>query len=136
MSLSSEDKHALEHILQELSDMLNVLDRMPASPYAVDLLEIAGALLEQQVKEDRVYDIPQEMNEEDTQRIHDLFAENGPLASLDKQAKNADSHITNGISSDIINEGGFHFLNPNEQNKPKEIGETPTPDELKDWFDI
>ena len=145
MSLTPDEKMVFNRVMGQLLAILDTLDRTPCNPQTIDLIEIAGSLLEQQVKDDRAYDQPplldasdeiigpsgETMDADETQRI----AEDSPLASFAKQASDAEEHVSNGLADEIIKQGGFHFLEP-DAKKPGDNKDIPSPDDLKGWFDI
>lgn len=147
MALTPDEKAVFNRIMGQFLAMLDTLDRMPCNPHTIDLIEIAGSLLEQQVKDDRAYDEvppPQEasdgiigpsgenMDADETQQI----AEDSPLANFARQASDAEDHVTNGLGNDIIKQGGFLFLNPEAKTSSGDSRDIPSPDDLKGWFDI
>jgi hypothetical protein len=145
MGLSSEDKQLFNRLLGQLLNVLDTLDRMPANPHAVDLIEIAGSILEQQLKDDIAYEIPPPQSEasngigpsgdEDAEADEtQIIQPDSPLASFAKQAADADEHVANNLTGEIIQEGGFKFLKPGA--KPDREKDIPSPDDLEGWFNI
>lgn len=144
MSLSSDDKRALNQIMAEMLKLLDRLDNIHGvDPRPIDLIEIAGHLLQEQVEQDRFYP----NTEEDGAGSSDDEDEDGSDINIiippgtfeethiENQASSAVNSIQNGLSSDIIKEGGFQFLN-SAAKEGEENKDIPSPDELKDWFDI
>lgn len=150
MSLTPEEKTVFNRIMGQLLAMLDTLDRMPCNPHTIDLIEIAGSLLKQQVEENLAYD-PQpdqhqhhhdasdgiigpsgeNMDANETQAI----PEDSPLASFAQQASDAEEHVTNGLGNEIIKQGGFLFLNPDAKTSG-DAKDIPSSDDLQGWFNI
>lgn len=56
MSLSRKDKEALYQAIMRLARMINDLENTTVDPRALDMLEICGSLLEQQIEMDIVFE--------------------------------------------------------------------------------
>lgn len=56
MSLSRKDKEALNRAIMRLAKIINNLEGSPVDPRVLDMLEICGSLLEQQIEMDIVFE--------------------------------------------------------------------------------
>lgn len=144
MSLTPNDKRVLNQLMAQLLSILDSLDEIHGvDPRPIDLLEIAGHLLQEQVEQNRFYPnteedgaVSSEDNEDEEESNIDVIPP-GTFEEqhIEDQASSAVNSIQNGLSSDIIKEGGFQFLNSAAKDG-EEKKDIPSPDELKDWFDI
>ena len=89
MSLRDEHKMALGAAVTAILQILNGLEHLPADGRALDLLEIAGSLLEQQIKQDVVFesceeDVAHHVNpfEQQTLFFEEIDEETLPLNAL------------------------------------------------------
>lgn len=56
MSLSRKDKEALHQAILKLARMINNLENIPIDPRVLDMIEICGSLIEQQIEMDIVFE--------------------------------------------------------------------------------
>lgn len=135
MSLTPDDKNSINQIMEQLLNSLNRLEQINGvDPRAMDLIEIAGHLLQEQIEENKFYESSDEESDEDGD------GEIIPPGTFDEehienQAASAVNSIQDGLSNEIIKEGGFQFLNSTAKDGD-ESRDIPSPDELKDWFDM
>jgi len=67
MSLSHKDKEVLHLAILRLAKMINEMENTPVDPRVLDMLEICGSLIEQQIEMDIVFeqcDVTTEMTNE------------------------------------------------------------------------
>lgn len=119
MGLSGKDRELINESLDTLKRMTEELEDARADFRAIDAIDIAMSLLEQQLEEDVEYIIARDERpgHEDDNMVH---------AHIDNEESEADVEIIEPASLDNLD---FKFLDPTAEY-------IPSPDELESWFAI
>jgi len=107
MSLSRKEKEALHQAIMRLARIIDELDNTSVDPRVLDMLEICGSLLEQQIEMDIVFE---QCNTHSNREEVVLFENN----------ETPDSNVVH-----------INFNNNEEEDK-----DIPSAKELEDWFNI
>lgn len=112
--LNDEQREIIKAAMNTMHELIHGMDNTNGiDPRAIDLLEIAGTLLEQQLEMNVSYP----MEEVEPPVLDGL----GSTESLASQLGNVEDAVSSGAHEDIIKEGGFLFLKPDEkEEKPSE----------------
>jgi hypothetical protein len=112
--LNEEQKDVIKAAMNTLHELIHGMDNVTGiDPRAVDLIEIAGTLLEQQIEMNVSY--PNEDLD-----VPNLDGLGGNTEHLAKQLGDIEDALKSGAHDDIVKEGGFLFLQPDEPKKPSE----------------
>lgn len=116
--LNHEQREALNHAMHRLHELIDEIEKIHGTdPRALDMLEIGGSLLEQQVEMNISYPAA------------DFEIEIGPPGNredlpdgLAGQLNNVQDILDSGFQKELFDKGGFLFLTPNGEESPsKEI---------------